>query len=359
MQKKTIGITYPVIFVTILIILVALGTLFVFEASTAESLVTFGTPYFLLKQHLSALIIGSIAFIGGLLIPSQFWITSAPLLYWSSIVLLVATLIPGIGLDLNGARRWLAVGPIRFQTVEILKFALPAYFAQWMSVHQKFSAFLFLTALPLGLILLQPDLGSLLLILGIAVGIFFLSGAELKKLGILALAGIPLILLVIVLSPYRLKRLTTFIDPESDPLGASFHIRQITLALGRGGWFGQGLGNSQQKFSYIPEASTDSIFAIVAEEVGFVGSLLIITLFIGFLYTGYTLIQNTKKSKTLKLFGAGIIIWFAVQITLNISAVVGLVPLTGVPLPFFSYGRTSLVMLLFASGVVLRIGREK
>ncbi len=358
-KKKTIGFSYSISFTILLFLLLSFGTLFVFEASTAESLVTFGTPYFLLKQHFSALIIGSVAFVAGILIPATFWITISPVLYWSSIVLLIATLIPGLGLDLNGARRWLALGPIRFQTVELLKFAIPAYFAHWMSYSQKFSAFLFLTALPAILIILQPDLGSLLLILGISVSIFFISGGELKKLGMLAAAGIPLILLTIVFSPYRLKRLTTFINPDSDPLGASFHIRQITLALGRGGWFGQGLGNSQQKFSYIPEASTDSIFAIVAEEVGFIGSVLIIAIFLAFLFSAFKLIQNAHKGPVLTLFGTGIVVWFTIQTVLNLSAVVGLVPLTGVPLPFFSYGRTSLVMLLFASGVLLRIGREK
>ena len=175
-------------------------------------------------------------------------------------------------------------------------------------------------------------------------------------MGVGALA-IPTVLVEIVTSEYRMKRLTTFLNPQADPLGASFHIRQITLALGRGGWLGQGIGGSQQKYSYIPEASSDSIFAIIAEEIGFLGSLGIISLYIFFFYHAYKLITQQEKEPALQLLGFGIIFWIGLQLILNLSAIVGLVPLTGVPLPFISYGRSSLVMLLFATGVLLGIGR--
>lgn len=336
-----------------------IGLLFVFEASTAESFILFENQYHFLIQHGLGLAIGLVALGIATLIPSNFWIKSALIWYILGLVLLLLVFVPKLGLELNGARRWISIGNARFQSIEFFKFALVAFFANWLSKHQKFPPFLFLTGLPALLIILQPDLGSLLLLLAIAGSMFFVAGGDIKKiLGLLAIS-IPIIIISIVSSPYRLKRLTTFINPESDPLGASFHIRQITLALGRGGWTGQGIGNSNQKYSYIPEASTDSIFSIIAEEIGFLGSLSILSLFIIYFYNANKIVTNSKKSKSIKLLGFGIIIWIGLQVILNLSAVVGLIPLTGMPLPFFSYGRSALVMLLFATGILIRIGKEK
>lgn len=340
-------------------ILTLLGTLFVFEASTAESYATFGTPYHFLFQHLIGLGLGVLALVIGYTVPPKLWIQFGWGLYLFGIILIVLTLIPGIGLDLNGARRWIAIAGIRFQSVEFLKFGVIAYFAAWLQHHQKLGPFLFLTAIPTFFILLQPDLGSLLLVAAIAVVMFFLAGGNIKHFLILTAIGIPLVLAAILLSPYRMRRLTTFLNPESDPLGASFHIRQITLALGRGGIGGQGIGNSNQKYSYIPEASTDSIFAIIAEEVGFIGAVGIIFLLFLFLYTAYKIVQTAEISPAEKLLGLGIVFWIGLQVLLNLSAVVALIPLTGMPLPFFSYGRSSQVMVLFSSGILLRLGRKK
>jgi cell division protein FtsW len=164
------------------------------------------------------------------------------------------------------------------------------------------------------------------------------------------------VLLAIIASPYRRDRLLTFLNPEADPLGTSFHIRQITIALGRGGLFGQGLGNSTQKFAYIPEASTDSIFAIIAEELGYLGSTALILLLFGYMLLGYQVIKNTEDSGV-RLLGLGLLTWLGVQMLLNLSSVVGLVPLTGVPLPFFSYGRSAVIMVLLAAGIITRIGK--
>jgi cell division protein FtsW len=204
--------------------------------------------------------------------------------------------------------------------------------------------------------MLQPDLGSLLLVISIACSIFFVAGGNIKQLGLLAAVGIPLVLLAIIASPYRRDRLLTFLNPEADPLGTSFHIRQITIALGRGGLFGQGLGNSTQKFAYIPEASTDSIFAIIAEELGYLGSTALILLLFGYMLLGYQVIKNTEDSGV-RLLGLGLLTWLGVQMLLNLSSVVGLVPLTGVPLPFFSYGRSAVIMVLLAAGIITRIGK--
>lgn len=335
------------------------GLIFVFESSTAESFSLFGNQYHFLIQHSIGLGLGLIALLVGIFIPSRLWIKTSLIWYILGIISLVLVFVPGLGLSLNGAKRWIEIGGIRFQSIEFFKFALIVFFSSWLSKHQRFLPFLFLTAIPTILIILQPDLGSLLLLLAIAGSMFFVAGGNIKKIIASILIGLPIVILLIVTSPYRQKRLTTFLNPESDPLGASFHIKQITLALGRGGWTGQGIGNSNQKYSYIPEASTDSIFAIMAEEIGFLGSLTIITMFLIYFYNAYMVISKSQKIKSIKLLGFGIIIWIGLQVILNLSAVVGLVPLTGMPLPFFSYGRSALVMLLFATGILIRIGKTK
>ncbi len=339
-------------------LLTIIGVVFVFEASTAESFSTFGNQYHYLKQHLIGLAFAVVAFLVGLFFPSRIWLKISPILYVVGIILLLLVFVPGIGLSLNGARRWISIAGIGLQPIEFFKFAMIVFYSNWLSTHQRLAPFLFLTAIPAILVILQPDLGSLLVVIAIACAMFFTAGGEIKKIVILGLVGLPFITIAIITSPYRMKRITTFINPESDPLGASFHIRQITLALGRGGLMGQGIGESQQKYSYIPEASSDSIFAIIAEEIGFVGSMGIIFIYCIFFYHAYKIVEQSEKPKTIQLLGIGIILWFGLQLILNLSAVVGLVPLTGVPLPLISYGRSSLVMLLFATGILIRIGKK-
>ncbi len=339
-------------------ILCALGLLFVFEASVAEAYASFGNPFYFVRQQAMWLAIGVIGLIAGATIPISLWKKLSPFLYIGGIGLLIATFLPVIGREVNGAHRWLYLPGFSLQPVEVVKFALVAFFAKWMSEHQRVGSFLFLTLLPALLLLIQPDLGSALIVLSIAFGMYFLAGAPLKTFGIIGGLGVLALLIIIIISPYRLRRLTTFINPESDPLGASFHIHQITLALGNGGILGEGIGKSRQKFSYIPEASTDSIFAIVAEEVGFVGSIILIALFAFFIQAMYQITKRTKAGSFTHLFSAGLLIWLGMQIVLNLSAIVALVPLTGIPLPFFSYGGTSLMMVLFVIGILFQIGRK-
>jgi cell division protein FtsW len=358
MKKKSIKIGSAQLLLGLTILLTGLGTVFVFESSVVESFTTFNDQFFLLKQHLIGLGVGSIALIVALITPTQFWIKNASIWFILSLVLLLAVFIPGIGMELNGARRWLSFFGLRIQPVEFLKLAIVLYYSSWLSKHQRLEPFLLLTAVPIALILLQPDLGSALIIVGLAFSLFFISGGPLKKIGIVGAVCLPLLISVIIFSPYRLQRITTFLNPESDPLGASFHARQNTLALGRGGFLGKGFGNSSQKFNYVPEASTDSIFAIVAEEVGLLGSLIIFGLFGAFFYLLYT-IANTQETPEFRILLFGIMAWIGLQTILNLGAVVALVPLTGTPLPFFSYGRSSQVMILFATGLVIRRGLSK
>jgi cell division protein FtsW len=334
------------------------GLLFVFEASVAESFASFGNQFYYVKEQAISLAIGMLGLGVGILIPTGFWKKISPLMYALSIVLLIMVFIPNIGFEVNGARRWISMAGFSFQPVEVVKFAMIIFFATWMERHQKIQPFLFLTGLPVALLFLQPDMGSALIVISIAFGLYFLAGAPLKTFIMTGAAGVALLTLLILVSPYRLKRLTTFLDPESDPLGASFHIRQIIIALGNGGIIGQGIGNSRQKFSYIPEASTDSIFSIVAEEVGFVGSVAIIAVYALFLKIAHAICRRIPAGSFDHLLAHGILIWLGMQIVLNLSAVVALVPLTGVPLPFFSFGGTSLVMVLSVVGILIGIGRK-
>jgi cell division protein FtsW len=340
------------------LLLCALGLLFVFDASVAEAYATFQNQYHFLQQHAFWLGAGMIALCVGYVTPLSLWKKLSPILFIGGLALLIMVFVPGIGRTLNGASRWIYFGNTGFQPVELMKFALVVFFASWLTKHQRLLPFLLTTGIPAILIILQPDLGSLLVISSVAVGLYFIAGGKVSHLLGVGVIGITLLALAVITSPYRMQRVTTFFNPEADPLGAGFHVRQITLALGRGGLFGQGIGNSRQKFSYIPEASTDSIFAIIAEEVGFVGSTILIALFGWFFSIVLRIITKPPDHSFEQLLGWGIFFWLAAQTMLNLAAVVALVPLTGIPLPFFSYGGTSLVMLLFITGILLRISKQ-
>jgi cell division protein FtsW len=354
MKRNALGILFLVITISLL------GLLFVFEASTAESYQLFSHPYHFLQSQSQWLGIGLLGMAATAFFPPKFWKKISPILYVISLISLIMVFIPGIGVKLNGASRWFSLGGlVLVQPIEIVKLSIILFFASWMSKHQKLIPFLFLTLLPVGLLLLQPDLGSTLIILSIAWGMFFIAGGKLKYLGSLLLFGLLAIGLLVLGSSYRRQRLMTFLNPELDPLGSSFHIRQITLALGRGGWFGQGLGQSAQKYKYIPEASSDSIMSIVGEEVGFLGFSFILGLYLILFLLIYKSAKQQKQNSFAQLTIVGILIWISSQTILNLAAIVALVPLTGIPLPFFSYGGSSLVMVLCATGIVIRLSNAK
>lgn len=337
----------------------SLGLLFVFESSVAESFSTFGTAYHYVQSQAQWLALGYGLLIVASFTPINFWKKLSPLFYLIAIIGLILVFVPPFGLRLNGASRWFSLfGLVTIQPVEFAKLAVVTFFATWMAKHQRLSPFAFLTAIPVGLLIMQPDLGSTLIFLTIAFALYFVAGGEMKY--ILTIAGVGLLFVVFAIfsSPYRLQRVTTFFNPELDPLGSSFHIRQITLALGQGGWFGQGIGESKQKHNYIPEASSDSIMAIVAEEIGFVGVVMISLLFLAYIVTGYQIALKYPPGSFEYLLGLGLVLWFSAQTLLNIAAVVALVPLTGIPLPLFSYGGSSLVMIMLATGILIKLAKN-
>lgn len=340
------------------LVLTALGLMVVANASSPAALSNFSDRFYYVKQQAIWGLIG----IGALLIASNirysFWEKIATPLFIASIVLLVMVLVPGVGVKVMGARRWIVFGTISFQPSEFVKLALSIYIAK-VAASEKGSLSYFLPIAVVGaLIMLQPDLGTTLVVAAAAMAQVFVSGVSLLHfLGALATGTLASFILIMT-SSYRRDRLMTFLQQSKDPLGKSYHIRQVLLALGSGGLFGVGLGQSRQKFLFLPEAATDSIFAVVAEELGFIGGVVLIALFLVFIFRGLK-IATAAPDRFSKVLATGIIVWIGAQIFLNIGSMVALVPLTGVPLPFFSYGGSALTMTLIATGILLNISKHE
>jgi len=346
------------ILLTTIIILLLLGVIFVFDASVAEAFQQFGDKYYFAKQQIMWIGIGLSFLMFAAVFPLSLYKKFGGILFFCSLILLIMVLIPGIGTAVQGARRWIVLPYFRFQPSELMKIGIILYFPTWLIKHQKMLPFIFLLSFVFGLLLLEPDLGTALIVSAIAFGMYISAGGRWKYVCYIALGGMLGILAIIVVSPYRRERIRTYLNPEADPLGASYHIRQITIALGSGGWFGQGIGKSRQKYRYIPEASTDSIFAIAAEEVGFLGSLIVLFIFSIIIREGFSIAEQTED-EYLRLVAVGITMWIASQSIVNLGSITALLPLTGVPLPYFSYGGSSLVTILAGSGILVGIGRKQ
>ncbi len=337
--------------------LVTIGLVFVADISAVQAMNFFDDKFFFVKQQLIWAGVGVAAMLISSKIHYSFWKKFAVLFFAISLLLLILVLIPGLSLKALGARRWISIGPVNFQPSEVIKFTLALYLAKLAeSKKQKYIAYFLPLILACGLIMLQPDLGTTLIVGVIGVAQIFTSGISLFYFLGMFLAAILGIVGLILVSPYRRDRLTTFLEVTADPLGKGYHIRQVLLAIGSGGLFGLGLGQSKQKYLFLPEAATDSIFAAISEEIGFVGSFVIILLFAYFVYLGFKIAACAPDIFS-KVLAVGITAWIGGQAVLNIAAMTALTPLTGIPLPFFSYGGTSLVMILFSCGILLNISR--
>lgn len=279
---------------------------------------------------------------------------------------MVLVLIPGLSFEHGGARRWIALGPVSFQPAEILKIAFIIYFSAWLAwmkreVHsftRVILPFIIILGIMATLLFLQPDTKSFILMC-VAGGIMlFISGAPLKHFAVvivLALVGFGILAKT---TPYIQKRIETFIHPTTDVQGASYQLRQAFIAFGTGGVFGSGIGQSVQKFGYLPESHGDSIFAVIGEETGFVGTTICILLYLAFIIRGLRISYHAPDQFS-RLLVIGLISLFAFQIFLNIASLVGLFPLTGVPLIFMSQGGTSIAITLFAIGIITHISQYK
>jgi cell division protein FtsW len=296
----------------------------------------------------------------------KFWRKYSFFFFIASILLTAAVFIPNLGLSHGGAQRWIQFGGFSFQPVEFLKFGFIIYFAAWLSwAKNRVQDFKF-GILPFGIMLAviafillkQPDTKSFILIGVTGLSMLFISGVPMKYIlgvgaGIVILLGS-----LVFFTPYLQQRVKTFIDPSNDPRGSSYQIQQSLIALGSGGLFGRGFGQSIQKFSYLPEPQGDSIFAVLGEELGFVGASSVIFLYLLFLLRGFRIANHTPDSFS-RLLVSGIVILITVQSFMHISSVTGVFPLTGVPLPFMSHGGTSLMIYLIAIGIVLNISKFK
>ena len=349
-QRKTFdkGLLYSVLILTFL------GLVAVADASAPQALAQFNDKFYFFKQQIVWAGIGVVLMFLVSLINYKFWEKVATPFFFVSVALLIAVLVPGLSYEALGARRWILLPFISFQPAELIKLSLALYFAK-LAHNNKSSASYFLPlAIILGLIMLQPDLGSALSVSVIALCQIFVSGISLFHFFVAGGIGVVATTILILISPYRRDRLMTFLQGATDPQGTGYHVRQILLALGSGGIFGVGIGASRQKYLFLPEASTDSIFAIIAEELGLLGSIAIIGIFAYFLFRGFK-IASLAPDKFSGVLAVGLTSWIGGQTFLNIASMVALVPLTGIPLPFFSYGGSSLVMILIACGILLNI----
>ncbi len=336
----------------------------VYSASAVWADYKFNDTFFFAKRQLLFAVIGVIAMFFIMNVDYWTWRTWAKVIIIVCFVLLVLVLIPGIGIWRNGSRSWIGVGAFSIQPSEFMKIAMIFFLAKYLSENQKkITSFkkgllpsLSLVFLAFGMIMLQPDLGTGTVMVGTCIVMIFVAGARISHFVGLGLLGLGGFVALVLSAPYRIKRITSFLDPWEDPLGSGFQIIQSLYAIGPGGLFGLGLGQSRQKFFYLPEPQTDFIFAILSEELGFIGGSFVVLLFALLLWRGVRIALGAPD-----LYGSflaiGIISMIAIQVFINIGVVTGLMPVTGITLPFLSYGGSSLTLMLVAVGVLLNVSR--
>jgi cell division protein FtsW len=347
------------------VVLVLIGLLSVSSASAVISYERFGNNFEYLKKQLIVTIMGLVAMGITAMIDYRYWRKIAYPLMILTIVLLLAVFLPGIGREIGGARAWIFIGPINFQPAELVKLTFLLYLAAWLerqgegirNFQSGFAPFAIIMGIVAGLVMMQPDLGTLTIIVAISAAMFFAAGASFSQIGV-SLIGVSAIFAMLVkIAPYRLQRFLTFLDPAKDCLGAGYQICQSLLGIGSGGWFGLGFGQSKQKYLYLPEAYTDSIFAIMTEELGFLRMLPVLMLYGILGWRGYKVAQHAPDMFG-RLVAVGITTWLVFQSIINIGAAVSILPLTGVTLPFISYGGTSMLVTLAAVGVLLNVSKH-
>lgn len=357
MKKINVSLVSKLVIMTFL--LLGFGLIMIYSASVVEGARDFGNKWHFVLLQLKWAGVGIMGMFIVSMIPPKLWEKSAPLLLLLGIFLLVVVIIPGLGTKVQGARRWLVLPGVTIQPAEFIKFIEVIYLSTWLHARRvSLVQFGFFIALTSGLIMLQPDMGTTLVVTILAVVLYYLSGYPVKNLLIIGSVGIVLGAILIIAEPYRLDRVKTFIDPLHDTQGSSYHMRQVLLSLGSGGVGGLGIGRSRQKYAYLPEATTDSIFAVVGEELGFVGGVTLILAFLYYLSLIFK-IASSENDKFTSTLVAGVGAWIGLQVCLNLSAMVALTPLTGVPLPLVSYGGSALITILAGIGLVISVARHQ
>jgi cell division protein FtsW len=349
----------------LIVALVSIGVVMVYSASAIMAADRFHDPLHFLKRQAMWVILGMGALWAGMRFDYRRLERFVVPLLAVSFALLVIVLVPPFGQEINGTRRWLRLGPVSFQPVELAKLSLLLYLASFLAHREEAMASFSRGLLPLllmaggmaGLTLLQPDMGNAMVLVILALALAYLGGARVMHMGLIAGAALPLCAVAIAIKPYRLRRMVSFMNPWNDPQGSGFQIIQSFLALGSGGWLGRGLGESKQKLFYLPEAHTDFVFAIIGEEFGIAGAAVVVALFTLLIWRGLRIGLRAPDA-----FGSylalGLTVMLATQTIVNLGVVTGSLPTKGLPLPFISFGGSALTMTLFSAGVLLNISQH-
>ena len=368
MSKKNVQYDFDNALIFVTGALLIIGLVMVGSASISIADGKLGQPLFYFNRQLIFAVIGLVLATLVVSVRLEVWRQLAPLLLIIGVGLLVLVLIPGIGREVNGSRRWLPLGPVNIQVAEIIKLFSIIYVADYLHRHHGqlhgsfFKVFgpLVLLGVAALLLLVQPDMGSVVVILSTVLAMMFLGGARLDVFAALMTIFAGLFAVLIWLAPYRLQRLQTFMDPWQDPFGSGFQLTQALIAFGRGDWLGVGLGSSMQKLFYLPEAHTDFLYSILAEELGLLGALSILVLFSVFIWRALAIGRAAELAG--QVFGAqiayGIGIWIGLQACVNMGVNMGVLPTKGLTLPLMSYGGSSLLLTCLAIALLFRVDLE-
>lgn len=357
--------TGQVVLVVVVVALNLLGLAMVLSASSVSSLYDGTDTWYHFRRQGTWIVLGSIALLVVRSIDYQLLRRLIPLALAATFVLLVAVLIPGIGIEAKGATRWVGVGPLTFQPTELLKITMVLYAADLLDRRQDrldrpmqtLGPVIAVFSTAALLVLVQPDLGTVIVAGGITIAVLYAGGVPLAPLAAVSLAGGTLALILSMSADYRRARLLAFLDPWDDPLNTGYQTIQSLVGVANGGVTGVGIGEGRAKWGYLPEAHTDFIYAVVGEEMGFIGSLMVLALFATIAVVGVRIALRAPDRFGM-LVAVGIMVWLLLQALVNVGTVVGVLPITGVPLPFVSFGGTSLLVGMAAVGMLLNIGRQ-
>ncbi len=363
-SSRTLGPPDHLLLATVVALLVV-GLLSLYSASFAVGEREYGNPnYFIVRQAVFALV-GLAAMLALMRLDYRRLGRLSVLLMLASIVGLVAVLIPGVGVVRYGSARWLDVGPAEVQPSEVAKLGLVLYMSAWLASRGEhirhlslgFLPFVIIVGLVCGLVLVEPDMGTAVVLLAVATTLFFLAGAPISHLALFLVLGALVSYAVVLTHDYRLARVEAFLAPEADPYGKGFQLIQLKTALASGGLLGLGWGAGRQKFGFVPGAHTDGVFAILGEEMGFVGAMAVVALFALLVGRGIYIALRVRDPFG-RLVAVGVSAWLGYQTFINLGGISGLIPLTGIPLPFFSYGGSALIANLAAVGLLLSVSRH-
>ncbi len=351
------------LFISLTCVLLGFGVLMVHSASITSWPTEFEQVY--LSRHVTFLLIGVTAATVCALLPARFWFRASPYLFLASIVLLALVLVPGVGTKVKGAQRWLRYGPLSLQPSELAKVVLPLYLCRVVYCRRehldRWIAGTIPVLLPLGLVvplvMLQPDLGTAIFLAAACAIALFAGGWPLRNFALAAAMVVPLCGYLVAMKPYQLKRITGFLQTWSEAGHAPYQVKQSLVSLGAGGLFGVGLGKGWQKLSFLPEANTDFVFAVVGEELGLIGTLSLVALWLGLYITGLRLIAGLPRNSFAFLAAFTLLTQLVLQAALNVAVVTAMVPPKGISFPLLSYGGSNLVMSLVTLGIVISLSR--